>query len=83
MMLLSGTRCNLSILRRDSEIEPKNANGNIEVFRVNSKKELCLKGGILPYPIYERLSEVDQGAIVDNKRLGRTLELIKLVQDKW
>ncbi|AFH95468.1 transposase [Providencia stuartii MRSN 2154] len=82
-MLLSGTRCNLSILRRDSEIEPKNANGDIEVFRVNSKKELRLKGGILPYSIYDRLSEVDQGTIVDNKRLGRTLELIKLVQDKW
>ncbi|GHB90637.1 hypothetical protein GCM10007290_16210 [Providencia stuartii] len=82
-MLLSGTRCNLSILRRDSEAEPKNANSDIEVFRVNSKKELRLKGGILPYSIYDRLSEVDQGTIVDNKRLGRTLELIKLVQDKW
>ncbi|BBS82390.1 helix-turn-helix domain-containing protein [Klebsiella quasipneumoniae] len=30
----------------------------------------------------DRLSEIDQGAIVDNKRLGRTLEYIKLVQDK-
>lgn len=28
------------------------------------------------------LTKIDQGAIVDNKRLGRTLEFIKLVQDK-
>ncbi|EPO4107772.1 hypothetical protein [Klebsiella quasipneumoniae] len=31
---------------------------------------------------YNRLSEIDQGAIEVNKRLGRTLEFIKLVQDK-
>ncbi len=28
----------------------------------------------------DRLSEIDQGAIVDNKRLGRALEVAKLVQ---
>ncbi len=33
--------------------------------------------------IWPHLSqEIDQGAILDNKRLGRTLEFIKLVQDK-
>ena len=31
---------------------------------------------------YNRLSEIDQGAIEVNKRLGRTLEFIKLGQDK-
>jgi len=36
----------------------------------------------LPGATYDRLQEIDQGAIVDNKRLGRTLEFIKLVQDK-
>jgi len=36
----------------------------------------------LPCSIYDRLSEIDQGAIVDNKRLGRTLEFIRLVQSK-
>lgn len=37
----------------------------------------------LPYPItYDRLGELDQGPIVDNKRQGRALEMIKLVQDK-
>ena len=48
----------------------------------DGRKEIRLNGGVLPYSIYERLSEVDQGAIVDNKRLGRTLELVKMVQDK-
>ena len=37
---------------------------------------------VLPYSTYDRLSETDLGAITDNKRLGRTLEFIKLVQDK-
>ena len=27
----------------------------------------------LPTPTYDKLSEIDQGAIVDNKRLGRAL----------
>lgn len=35
-----------------------------------------------PFITYDRLGELDQGAIVDNKRLGRALEMIKLVQDK-
>ncbi len=48
----------------------------------DGRKEIRLNGGVLPYSIYDRLSEVDQGAIVDNKRLGRTLELVKMVQDK-
>jgi len=45
-------------------------------------KEVRMNGVSLPYSTYDRLSEIDQGAIVDNKRLGRTLEFIKLVQDK-
>ncbi len=31
---------------------------------------------------YDRLSEVDQGAIVENKRLGHVLQIAKLVQDQ-
>jgi hypothetical protein len=48
-------------------------NGSIAL-RVNSKA--------LPYSIYDRLPEVQEGAIVDNKRLGHALELAKLMQDK-
>lgn len=44
--------------------------------------QLRLNGETLPYSTYDRLSEVDQGEIVDNKRLGRALEFISLVQSK-
>ncbi|AKC70735.2 hypothetical protein MB84_16465 [Pandoraea oxalativorans] len=40
------------------------------------------KGVALPFILYDRLSEVDQGAIVDNKRLGHVLQLAQLVQEK-
>jgi len=48
----------------------------------DGRKELRLNGAVLPYSTYDRLQEIDQGAILDNKRLERTLEFIKLVQDK-
>lgn len=48
----------------------------------DGRKELRLNSDVLPYSTYDRLQEIDQGAIVDNKRLGRTLEFIMLVQDK-
>lgn len=44
--------------------------------------ELRANGTSLAFITYDRLGELDQGAIVDNKRLGRALEMIKLVQDK-
>nr|QTX14823.1 Mobile element protein [Klebsiella pneumoniae] len=47
-----------------------------------AEKELRLNGTLLPYSTYDRLSEIDRGAIVDNKRLGRTPEFISLVQSK-
>jgi hypothetical protein len=37
-------------------------------------------GAALPYTIYDRLSEIDQGAIVDNKRLGAVLQIAQYVQ---
>lgn len=46
----------------------------------NGQKKLRLNGVVLPCSTYDRLSEIDQGAIVDNKRLGRTLKFIRLVQ---
>lgn len=48
----------------------------------DERKETYLNGGVPPYSIYDRLPEVDQSAIVDNKCLGRTLELVKMIQDK-
>lgn len=45
-------------------------------------EQLRLNGLVLPYSTYDRLSEIDQDAVVDNKRLGRTLKFIGLVQNK-
>lgn len=44
--------------------------------------QLRLNGLVLPYSTYDRLSEIDQDAVVNNKRLSRTLEFIGLVQSK-
>lgn len=44
--------------------------------------ELCANDTSLPFITYDRQGELDQGAIVDNKRLGRALQVVKLVQDK-
>ncbi|MEZ2604141.1 helix-turn-helix domain-containing protein [Kluyvera intermedia] len=67
----------------DNELSRKAIGKYIEVWHYpNGQKELRLNGAALPYSTFDRLSEIDQGAIVDNKRLGRTLEFIKLVQDK-
>lgn len=42
--------------------------------------ELRADGQVLPYVRYDRLSEVDQGAIVENKRLGHVLRVAQIVQ---
>ncbi|EHZ3054047.1 ISNCY family transposase [Salmonella enterica subsp. enterica] len=70
-------------LIEDSELSRRAIGKYIEVWHYpDGRKELRLNGAILPYSTYDRLQEIDQGAIVDNKRLGRTLDFIKLVQDK-
>ncbi|MCO4865998.1 ISNCY family transposase [Cupriavidus sp. WGlv3] len=42
--------------------------------------ELWADGAALPYTTYDRLGEMDQGAIVENKRLGAVLALAAKVQ---
>ena len=42
--------------------------------------ELWAAGTSLPYVLYDRLSEIDQGAIVENKRLGHVLAIAQRVQ---
>lgn len=41
---------------------------------------LWADGASLPYTTYHRLSQIDQGAIVENKRLGHVLEIVAQVQ---
>nr|WP_265923415.1 ISNCY family transposase [Cupriavidus nantongensis] len=42
--------------------------------------ELWADGAALPYTTYDRLGEIDQGAIVEHKRLGHVLALAAQVQ---
>jgi len=42
--------------------------------------ELRCDGAVLRYTTYDRLPEVSQGAIVENKRLGHVLQVAQLVQ---
>jgi len=44
--------------------------------------ELRADGTALPYAIYDRLSEVDQGVIVENKRLGHVLAVVQVMQEQ-
>lgn len=70
-------------LIEDSELSRRAIGKYIDVYHYpDGRKELRLNGAALPYSTYDRPSEVDQGEIVDNKRLGRTLEFINLVQSK-
>jgi hypothetical protein len=55
----------------------------IEVFQFpDGRIEIRVAGVSLPYSIYEKLGTIDQGAIVDNKRLGHVLQIVQLVQSK-
>jgi len=68
-------------LIEDSEYSRRAMGKYIDVYHYpDGKKELLLNGAILPCSTYDRLSEIDLGAIVDNKRLGRTFEFIRQVQ---
>lgn len=70
-------------LIEDNELSRRAIGKYIDVWLYpDGRKELRLNGDVLPYSTYDRLQEIDQDTIVDNKRLGRTLEFIKLVQDK-
>jgi hypothetical protein len=55
----------------------------LEVFQhPDGRIEIRVAGKALPYSVYSKLGQVDPVAIVDNKRLGHTLQVIKLVQSK-
>jgi Homeodomain-like domain len=55
----------------------------IEVFQFpDGRIEIRVAGQALPYSVYEKLGEIDQGAIVEHKRLGHMLQVAQLVQSK-
>lgn len=55
----------------------------IEIFQYpDGHVEIRVAGVSLPYSIYNKLGAVDQGAIVDHKRLGHVLQIAQQVQSK-
>jgi hypothetical protein len=55
----------------------------IEVYDYpDGRIELRANDYVLPYVRYDRLPDVDQGAIVENKRLGHVLQIAQLVQQQ-
>ena len=55
----------------------------VEIYEYpDGRIEVRSKGHALAYRLYDKLSEVDQGEIVENKRLGHVLQIAQLVQDK-
>lgn len=70
-------------LIEDSEYSRRAIGKFIDVWHYPDRhKELRLNGVLLPYSTYDRLSEVDPVAIVDNKRLGHVLDVVRQVQKK-
>ncbi|GAC1406123.1 MAG: ISNCY family transposase [Burkholderiaceae bacterium] len=72
LYLLSDTPVTRALIGRYIEIY-EYPDGHIEV-RAN--------GAALAYAIYDRLPDVDQGAIVENKRLGHVLQVAQVVQQQ-
>src|ERR1700730_1902090 len=53
----------------------------IEVFQFpDGRIEIRVAGQSLPYSTYDKLGTIDQGAIVDNKRLSQALRTSQVVQ---
>lgn len=70
-------------LIEDSEYSRRAIGKYINVWHYpDGHKELRLNDVLLPYSTYDRLSKVDPVAIVDNKRLGHVLEVVRQVQRK-
>lgn len=55
----------------------------LEVFQFpDGRIEIRVAGRALPYSVYHKLGTIDQGAIVENKRLGHMLQVAQIAQAK-
>jgi transposase len=55
----------------------------IEIYEYpDGRIEPRANGTALPYTVYDRLSEIDRGAIVENKRLAHVLQIAQAVQEQ-
>jgi transposase len=53
----------------------------LDVFEYpDGRIEIRVNGAALAYRQYDRLSEIDQGAVLDNKRLGHALQVAQVLQ---
>jgi len=53
----------------------------LDVFEYpDGRIEIRVNGAALPYVEYDRLSQIDQGAEIDNKRLSHALQLARVIQ---
>jgi hypothetical protein len=53
----------------------------LDVFEYpDGRIEIRVNGAALPYVEYDRLSEIDQGAEIDNKRLSHALQIAQVIQ---
>lgn len=68
-------------LLEDTPAHRKLAGRYIEVYHYpDGRIEPRANGVVLTHTLFDRLSEIDQGAIVDNKRLSQVLQMAQLVQ---
>lgn len=69
-------------LLQDTLASRKLAGHYIEVYHYpDGRIEPRAHGAALAFTIFDRLSEIDHGAIVENKRLGHVLHMAQLVQE--
>jgi hypothetical protein len=53
----------------------------LDVFQYpDGRIEIRAGDRVLPYSIYDKLGAIDQGAIVENKRLGHVLQIVQQTQ---
>jgi hypothetical protein len=70
-------------LLEDNEANRRLMGKYIEVYHYpDGRIEPRANGAALPYTIYDKLSEINQGAIVSNKRLSHVLQLAQAIQEK-
>ncbi|KAG0092159.1 hypothetical protein BGZ92_010663 [Podila epicladia] len=65
----------------DTDATHKLINQYIEVYECpDGHIELRANGTSLPYQLYDRLSEIDQSAVVDHIRLSHVLQVVQCMQ---
>lgn len=70
-------------LMEDTRANRKLIGKYIDVYEYpDGRIEIRAEGVVVPYETYDRLPQVDQGAIVENKRLGHVLEVVQAVQQQ-